>query len=653
MLTGLSRRQSVLIALAATAGIILLTGFMIRDQLLIQVMRDRAKHIEEKTGALISWSDAGFSGISTVNIKKLAIRPPLGDTLLTAGHIQIGVNPWSLLTLNLRFTDIEVNNPHLNFFREGDNSNYLFLLKSRNDRTAGSDSTAGHSGFSEITDRIFGLLFRSIPENIRIRGFTASADINRHFVTIGVSHLNIEDRRFQTSVYVMEDTVANVWQLSGIIDPKNRSAGVCLASPGLRPVEIPYLEHRIGLRLAFDSLRMEFTYNPSVSGIAGISGSIRTSDFRINHEKISADDVRLRKAGANFRLRLGKTYAETDSTANLSWNEQSFHLFARYDNSESGRIRVKINEPALDAAVFFASLPDGLFTNLSGISVRGNLAFRLNFDLDTSVPDSLVFDAALTSDEFGIERFGATDFRRIGDEFAYTAYEKGVPVRTFMVGPENPEFRRLEQIPDYLKFAILTSEDGAFFHHNGFIPDAIRESIITNIKEKRFARGGSTISMQLVKNVFLNRNKNITRKLEEMLITWLIESQRLLGKERMLEIYLNVIETGPMVYGVNEAARFYFAKDVSKLTLAESIYLASIIPRPKAFRYSFDQNGELREHLKAYYELVSSKMLKKEWITQEEYDRLVPAIDLKGPARELVVVTDTIPAGEMEEPEEF
>jgi hypothetical protein len=644
MHTGLSRRQSVLIALAATATIILLTGFLIRDQLLNQVLRDRAKRITEETGAIISWSDAGFSGISSVNIKKLAICPPKGDTLLTAGQIQIGVNPWSLLSLNLRFTDIEVNDPHLNFFRDGDNSNYLFLLRSSEGKPAVTDSTSGRTGFSELTDRIFRLLFRSIPENLRIRGFTASANINRHFVTFIVSDLNIEDRGFQTSVYVMEDTVANVWRLSGIIDPRNRRAGVCLASSGLRPVDIPYLEYRLGLRMAFDSLRMEFTYSPSVSGIAGISGSIRTSDFRIKHEKISAGDVLLRKAGADFRLKLGKTFAEIDSTTNLSWNEQSFHLFVRYDNSESEKICVKINEPALDAAVFFAALPDGLFTNLSGIGVRGNLAFRLNFDLDTSVPDSLVFDAALTSGNFGIERFGATDFRRIGDEFAYTAYEKGMPVRTFMVGPENPEFRRLEQIPDYLKFAILTSEDGAFFHHNGFIPDAIRESIITNIKEKRFARGGSTISMQLAKNVFLNRNKNITRKLEEMLITWLIESQQLVSKERMFEVYLNIIETGPMVYGVNEAARFYFSKDVSKLTLAESIYLASIIPRPKAFRYSFGQNGELREHMKAYYELVSSKMLKKEWITQEDYDRLVPNIELKGPARELVVVTDTIPA---------
>jgi membrane peptidoglycan carboxypeptidase len=213
-----------------------------------------------------------------------------------------------------------------------------------------------------------------------------------------------------------------------------------------------------------------------------------------------------------------------------------------------------------------------------------------------------------------------------------------------MVGPSNSDFRPLQAIPQRLQYAIMTSEDGAFFYHRGFLPDAIRESLIKNIKERRFARGGSTISMQLVKNLFLTRNKNITRKVEEMLITWLIESERLVSKERMMEVYLNVIETGPMVYGVNEAAHFYFAKDVSKLTLAESFFIASIVPKPKWFKYSFDSNGQLREHMKAYYELVSGKMLGKGWFTEQEHQALLPVVDLKGPARNLVILSDSIPA---------
>ena len=141
--------------------------------------------------------------------------------------------------------------------------------------------------------------------------------------------------------------------------------------------------------------------------------------------------------------------------------------------------------------------------------------------------------------------------------------------------------------------------------------DAIRESIATDIKERSFARGGSTITMQLVKNVFLSRNKTIARKLEEILITWLIENQQIASKDRMFEVYLNIIEWGPMVYGANEASRFYFNKDVSRLTYSESIFLASIVPKPKWFRYSFDPDGHLRPELADYYRLVSEKMLRQ------------------------------------------
>ena len=174
--------------------------------------------------------------------------------------------------------------------------------------------------------------------------------------------------------------------------------------------------------------------------------------------------------------------------------------------------------------------------------------------------------------------------------------------------------------------------------------DAFRESIITNIKERKFAMGGSTISMQLVKNVFLNRNKTIARKIEEALLVWLIENQGLSTKERMFEVYLNIIEWGPLIYGANEAARFYFKKDASKLTLAESIFLASIIPRPKWFKYNFTETGHLREFQAAYFSLLSEKMLTRGLITQHDYDQLVPDVELKGAARLLLKKNETIPS---------
>src|SRR5699024_10541060 len=130
--------------------------------------------------------------------------------------------------------------------------------------------------------------------------------------------------------------------------------------------------------------------------------------------------------------------------------------------------------------------------------------------------------------------------------------------------------------------------------HEGFVPKAIKASIATNFKERAFKRGGSTISMQLVKNVFLKREKTLARKVEEMLIVWLIEHNNIITKERMFEVYLNIIEWGNNVYGIGEAARYYFLKDPAQLNVGESIFLASIVPRPKSGLYRFDANGVLK-----------------------------------------------------------
>jgi membrane peptidoglycan carboxypeptidase len=143
--------------------------------------------------------------------------------------------------------------------------------------------------------------------------------------------------------------------------------------------------------------------------------------------------------------------------------------------------------------------------------------------------------------------------------------------------------------------------------------------------------------------VFLSRNKTISRKLEEALIVWLIENNYLCGKERMYEVYLNIIEWGPSVYGVNEASAFYFNKRPAELDLAESIFLASIIPSPKGFKYSFEPSGYLKPRLYGYFRLVSGHMLKKQYITEEEYNNLFPNIELKGPARFYIIPSDYVP----------
>jgi len=134
------------------------------------------------------------------------------------------------------------------------------------------------------------------------------------------------------------------------------------------------------------------------------------------------------------------------------------------------------------------------------------------------------------------------------------------------------------RIPPLMKRCVLVSEDASFYDHKGVDFEELKNSLRQDLKEKRFARGGSTITQQLAKNLYLSTNKSVIRKVREFLIARRLE--KALSKDRILNLYLNVIEWGPGVYGLPAAARHWFGKDAADLTLEEMIRLAAIIPRP-------------------------------------------------------------------------
>lgn len=136
-----------------------------------------------------------------------------------------------------------------------------------------------------------------------------------------------------------------------------------------------------------------------------------------------------------------------------------------------------------------------------------------------------------------------------------------------------------DKISPYLKEAVIAAEDDEFFEHRGFSWEAIKKAAVYDWKKKRFARGASTITQQLARNLYLTPSKNPIRKIREIMIA--LKLERELSKQRILELYLNVVEWGNGIYGCEAAARHYFNKSASNLSMSESAYLASILPSPR------------------------------------------------------------------------
>jgi monofunctional biosynthetic peptidoglycan transglycosylase len=136
------------------------------------------------------------------------------------------------------------------------------------------------------------------------------------------------------------------------------------------------------------------------------------------------------------------------------------------------------------------------------------------------------------------------------------------------------------------------AEDASFFSHRGFAADEIREALDKAVKELDLPRGASTITQQLAKNLWLSPSRNPIRKVKEAVLTWQLE--RALTKRRILELYLNVVEFGPGVYGAEAAARHYFRKPAAELTEHDAAQLAAALPRPSAWHPGVGTRGYQR-----------------------------------------------------------
>lgn len=146
-------------------------------------------------------------------------------------------------------------------------------------------------------------------------------------------------------------------------------------------------------------------------------------------------------------------------------------------------------------------------------------------------------------------------------------------------GPVRYTWVPIDQISRYLQRAVVTAEDDQFYEHPGFDWKAIKRAVQINLKRKKIAFGASTITQQLAKNLYLSASKNPLRKFKELLIA--LKLERELDKKRILELYLNVAEFGPGVYGANAAAKHYFGGRAANVSPSQAAFLASILPNPK------------------------------------------------------------------------
>ncbi len=343
------------------------------------------------------------------------------------------------------------------------------------------------------------------------------------------------------------------------------------------------------------------------TGRLEVSGDVFVEDFGLQHAGLAREPIDGLSVSLDGRAMLDLAQRRV-STSGLNWqvNGIPFSIvgWAERDRAHTS-MDVSLNVPQFACDGGLRSMPAPVTGVVATLGLTGTIGGGAHLALDTRRLSDTSFDYSV-HDGCEVSHAGwGLSVRRFAEPFVQRVQEPGGRVRAFVTGPGAPAWVPIEAIPPTLLGAVISREDGSFYQHRGFSSGEIRGALVRNISERRFAYGASTISMQLVKNVFLAREKTLVRKLQEVVLTWWIEQS--LQKSAILELYLNVVEFGPGIYGIGPAARFFVGREPRELTTLQAIYLATLLPAPIP-RFAIFQRGSASPETVARLRAIARSM---------------------------------------------
>lgn len=393
------------------------------------------------------------------------------------------------------------------------------------------------------------------------------------------------------------------------------------------PVALVYLGAKEGAAGVVDVDRATLTGKGDVSLTGGEAGDaaltfdldVGVRGFGIRQPRIALETVH----GLDLGVRARGVLDDDKGTRTLRLDDAEATFGALHLHGHGTLVETKddttgnlgFDVPTTSCQSLLDSIPAALIPTVEGAKMGGTLGGRGRLAFDSQHLDDLVLQydiddlckMTMVPEPLAKERFQKP--------FMHKVYLPDGSIDEEETGPTTDAWTELDAVSPYMQVAVLTTEDGAFFHHSGFNRGAIKNSLIANLKARRFVRGASTITMQTAKNLFLSREKTLSRKLEELILTDYLEQN--FTKNEIMELYLNVIEFGPDIYGVRRAADHYFGRKPEELTLAESLFLSSLLPRPLGYHKMYEK-GEVPEGFMKTLHMLMQVAFKNGKISQAE-----------------------------------
>jgi len=365
-----------------------------------------------------------------------------------------------------------------------------------------------------------------------------------------------------------------------------------------------------------------------------LDGDVRWVDLVVDHRAIADDRVGPYALSARGRATLAwsmptpaaptRVYALTLEDVVLGLGQTEVLMKASVEASPQLRkVSAEVATGRVTAEQLVSAFPPGLLPHLQPLRAIGTASLSTRIAIDIERPDDTVFDVSARLDGLKVTRMNsAIDFERLRDRFV-TRFEMpdGSVIRR-ETGPSSERWTPLDAIAPLLPVAVVTQEDGGFWNHKGVSLLHLRGSLATNLERGRFARGGSTLTMQLARNVFLNRHKTLSRKLEEVIVAWLMEQT--FSKDELITLYLNVVEFGPHLFGIGDAAQHYFGKRPADLTPVEVAWLVRLLPGPRRHYAQFEV-GETKEYYRTWMQRLLDLLHTRGHLPTEQWSAAHPS----------------------------
>ncbi|MGE0079124.1 MAG: transglycosylase domain-containing protein [Bacteroidales bacterium] len=573
--------------------------------------------IKSNHGLSVSAEKLEFTGIRTIGFYNLTLATLNSDTIAHFDTLETKLSIASFLWLKINPLEISVSNSILNIHNAISYNNWKCENEKPKPLKQFNEKNSSVRGISSMLRKVFGFS----TAHFDIRNFTVRYTDSLYNESLRIPRLTYQGNEFLTEAYYADSNGYCKFNIAGFTSKKDNSLNITVSNDtGL--TKIPFIEPLLNISAYFKTAAVAIQASEISSNKIQLKVKTKATKMRFIGARIAEAPVDVDSASFSSNIKIEPHSYCLDSSSVISFNKMKANLGVCYSTNPDTTIDIKFRTFESPWQELIESLPHGLFGNLSGIRVGGKFQYSLNVNVDLHNVDSLTIEPKLTSKGFCILSYGRTNLTAINDTFTHDVYVDGSFVKSIHLNRSNAAYTPLDNISPFIRWAVITSEDGSFYNHRGFDLDGIRYAMACNIREKRFARGGSTISQQLIKNLYLDRNKNITRKFEEFLLVWMIENLSIVSKDRMLEIYLNIIEWGPNIYGAKEACEYYFGKKPSEVSLREALFLAYIIPRPTKFKYLFEDESHLKPFMQNSFEFVSQKMLTRGYISEDDYSAI-------------------------------